>query len=258
MFILTAHHLLQSAIGSPMPVLLGIESELSSDGLNITYHLTHGTVEVGAYGDVQLRPRSKVAFAAQYSHFDVAYAEILGNSSASYRDGNDTSSTMWMRSYDHAKKVTSITRPIYDPYTCFGYITMNNGTNDLQLAPETTGFVNCMTPSPPNQSCKFSSIELLLDHGVVNSRTVNGHAAFAVADVSCTSAVNVRFVMPTGLDYVALQPHGRSVLQVNGQALGSTMYMSSGMTPIVVSDQIEGVTEAGWFSGSAILGIEIM
>ncbi|WP_455710196.1 MrpH family fimbial adhesin [Pseudomonas chlororaphis] len=250
MFMLTAYHLLQSATGSPMPVLLGIESELSSDGRQIIYHLTHGVVEVGAFGDAPMHPGQLVAFAAQRFWQNQEYNYILGNSGASSGSSNtETKSSIYMRSYDRAKEVTTITRPARDPYHCFGYMYFLNGNTD-------TG--TCIRPPPPNQSCKFSTGELLLDHGAVNMRAVNGHATFAVADVSCTSEVSVKFIMPTGLDYVALQPHGRSVLRVNGQELGATIYLSSGMSLIIVSDQIEGVTEAGWFSGSAVLAIEIM
>ncbi|MEX3098840.1 hypothetical protein AB4M09_23805 [Serratia ureilytica] len=118
----------------------------------------------------------------------------------------------------------------------------------------------CFNIPKPDVSCSLNT-NIVLEHGTVSKKDLNGHEASADVMLSCTSATDVYILLSGATDgKIALNPAGTvsSTLEINDILLGNKdekfSVPASGLNLNLKSTLLaSGDIDTGSFSGSAVI-----
>lgn len=105
---------------------------------------------------------------------------------------------------------------------------------------------------PADEWCKITTPELLLDHGTITLKEMEGNTATAQMGLQCTTATAVTFNMISNDKYVYLD-EGKSEITVNDLPLKTKINLPQGDSTLPVKDLLTGVTSEGFHTGSSVL-----
>ncbi|EOW6742854.1 hypothetical protein ACOZ0W_001992 [Cronobacter dublinensis] len=110
----------------------------------------------------------------------------------------------------------------------------------------------CLMVPPADEWCKITTPELLLDHGTITLKEMEGNTATAQMGLQCTTATAVTFNMISNDKYVYLD-EGKSEITVNDLPLKTKINLPQGDSTLPVKDLLTGVTSEGFHTGSSVL-----
>lgn len=132
----------------------------------------------------------------------------------------------------------------------YQYINMNGSWNVMPF--DNT----CVYGEFPPNICWIDKPSIEIDHGILTTREVNGNTAYTEFYVSCSAAMSIYVVSPTGESSVVLsQANGlRSDIMVNNNKLGDGARISASTSPtrVRISSTLSGYNSqgTGTFAGS--------
>lgn len=131
---------------------------------------------------------------------------------------------------------------------CIGY-----GAGNLNEPFENATFpAGCTMAPPPNQWCKLTTPQLILDHGTITLGNAEGNTASDTIGVTCTAPMEVKFNLMTDDSYVYLD-EGKSEITVNDMPLNSKISLEQGDSLLYIKDKLTGITSEGFHTGSSVL-----
>ncbi|MEB8254004.1 hypothetical protein NGI13_00255 [Enterobacter asburiae] len=108
----------------------------------------------------------------------------------------------------------------------------------------------CMAFPPVNQTCKFVTPEVLLDHGSLGA--TDGNKVSEQISLQCTADMDVQFSFPDNGKYIYLGGQ-KAEITINSQALGSKISLPKGSSSVTIEDKLIGDFPEGVYTGSSVL-----
>jgi hypothetical protein len=133
----------------------------------------------------------------------------------------------------------------------FGGIPEGNPTYAAALLP--TG---CMKEPPSNVYCFIVTPEINLNHGKISLKDVSSSLSSALVNINCSQNTNVKLSLNTKLTYVQLNNNAKANIRINDKLPGEKHAIPTGLSVLTISSQLEGITQGGVYSGTAVLIIE--
>lgn len=241
-----------SVWAGPYPIPVPYKSE-PSNGVSRSYFYTVVT-EIGTAGDQILPTGYKVTmFAREYGSNKTVVANDFTGAGYTYTNGVRTLQDLVMEAYNRSSeqfKNGSLTY-LPSPEVCFAWGALPGHMSDLRGPwSSLVNPVGCIVVPPVDNTCRFLTPEILLDHGTLNK--AEGDIKKAQASVQCSIQTDVKFSLATNDNYVYLD-EGTSEITVNNLPLGSKITLPAGDASIEIEDKLSGVVTAGAHSGSNVL-----
>lgn len=138
-------------------------------------------------------------------------------------------------------------------HECVAYI-VDPQDGNYTTAPWSSVFApgGCLMIPPPEEWCKITSPEIVLDHGTVTLKEAEGSVATTSLNVQCSVPISVTFNFITQDKYVYLD-EGKSEITIDDKPLNSKVDLPEGDSQIPVKDLLTGVTKEGFHTGSSVI-----
>lgn len=133
----------------------------------------------------------------------------------------------------------------------FGGIPQGNTSYATAILP--TG---CMKILPPNVYCYIVTPEINLNHGSISIRDVATSTASASVSINCSQKNNLKLSLASKLTYVPLNNDAKANILINNKQPGEKHSLETGLSSLTITSQLEGITQGGTYSGTAVLIIE--
>lgn len=237
------------------PVITTMRTEVLSAGSE-DYYITQELLEMGPSVDQPIGDINKYPLVALgHKHVTSASNAVASWTVADRVTATQTFSEAAVALYDSegsAISVVSHRGDINPPpgQECVGYFffsTNNTNWNNVYLPG------GCMNVPPADEWCKLTTPELLLDHGQVTLKNVEGDVASTQFSAECTTPMSVTFKLITDQPYIFLEPTGKAEIQVDDKELGSEIKLPAGASTLTIKDILTGVSTTGVSSGSSVL-----
>lgn len=240
-----------ATIAGPFPVPLSIKRDINRPNNFIT---TWTIIEIP---EVDIPAPAGFWFGSAKSigtDFPVNQTETCSNTLCSTKViPGDTISSAAMRAYN---KGTSVTQ--YPPgggangfCIAFGGIPQGNASYASAILP--TG---CMKLPPANVHCFIITPEINLNHGSISIKDVTTSKASASFNINCSQANNIKLSLESKLTYVPLNNDAKANIMINNKNPGQQHSLPTGLSSLTITSQLEGITQSGNYSGTAVLIIE--
>lgn len=117
----------------------------------------------------------------------------------------------------------------------------------------------CDVIPPAPAKCDFNVQSITLNHQTINKSSVDGHTVTSNLSTNCSTAANVIVNNVQGNAPIPVLPGMTSTLKIDGRALGTQMYLPSGISAHTISSTLRDTgTAYGAFSTSIVLRITIL
>ncbi|MRS20880.1 hypothetical protein GJV08_17070 [Enterobacteriaceae bacterium RIT692] len=133
----------------------------------------------------------------------------------------------------------------------FGGIPQGNTSYATAILP--TG---CLKTPPVNVYCFIVTPEINLNHGSISIKDVATSKASASVSVNCSQKNNIKLSLESKLTYVPLNNDAKANILINNKQPGEKHSLETGLSSLTITSQLEGITQGGTYSGTAVLIIE--
>ncbi|WP_277967124.1 MrpH family fimbial adhesin [Pantoea trifolii] len=133
----------------------------------------------------------------------------------------------------------------------FGGIPQGNTSYATAMLP--TG---CLKTQPPNVYCFIVTPEINLNHGSISIKDVTTSTASTSASISCSQKNNAKLSLASKLTYVPLNNDAKANILINNKKPNETHSLEAGLSSLTITSQLEGITQGGIYSGTAVLIVE--
>lgn len=133
----------------------------------------------------------------------------------------------------------------------FGGIPPGNTSYDSAILP--TG---CFKIPPTNVYCFIVTPEINLNHGAITLNDVATSIASATVNISCSQNNIIKLSLESKLTYVPLDKDAKANLLINNKKPGQQHSLPTGLSSLTITSQLEGITQGGIYSGTAVLIVE--
>lgn len=179
------------------------------------------------------------------------FATAYLNNGYTVGDGKKDIGTLALEAYTLGQ--SNVTKLYFDQYVpsspnCIGYVSSPGPYQDWNNVYSPV----CPTVPPPDQWCKITNPEIVLDHGTINLQQAEGSSVSANMSINCTQTASVTFNLITDDKYVYLD-EGKSEITVNDKPLKSKIDLPQGNSTVLIKDLLTGVNSAGFHTGSSVL-----
>lgn len=165
----------------------------------------------------------------------------------------ETISATAMRAFKKGPSTTyySVAGGVYGSCVAFGGIPQGNTSYATAILP--TG---CLETLPPNIYCYIVTPEINLNHGSISIRDVATSTASASFSINCSEKNNIKLSLESKLTYVPLNNDAKANILINNKQPGEKHSLETGLSSLTITSQLEGITQGGTYSGTAVLIIE--
>lgn len=166
-----------------------------------------------------------------------------------YADGKRTIGEMAIEAYNASRSEYQNGAITFyaSPYNCVSWGAAPSKVSDWSSLIYPGG---CMTLPPVNQTCKFVTPEVLLDHGSLGA--TDGNKVSEQISLQCTADMDVQFSFPGNEKYIYLGEQ-KAEITINSQALGSKISLPKGSSSVTIEDKLIGDFPEGIYTGSSVL-----
>lgn len=233
------------------PIITSVDVRYRSDGAN--YYITQELVEIGPQTDQVLDSGYWVGLVHKHKYINDYISVAVGESPAVAvrADNIQTIGELAIQSYDAgSKRVRTVIHTGSNGFEeCVAYAGYRGPGASWNSAILPGG---CLLIPPASQWCKITTPEIVLDHGTIMLRDVEGHSASANMGVQCTTATAVQFKLISDDNYIYLD-EGKAEIMVEDAPLNTKIDLPSGTSNLQVKDLLTGVTSEGLHTGSSVL-----
>ena len=233
------------------PIITSIDVRYRADGAN--YDITQTLLEVGPQADQVLDSSYKVALVHKHRSADRYIVSVVTGSRAVTVQA------------DNKKTIGELAKEAYEGGSKSVSTVVHNGANGFEECVAYAGFRGagapwenaivpggCLLIPPASQWCKITTPEIVLDHGTIMLRDVEGHSASADIGVRCTTDTAVRFKLLGDENYIYLD-EGKAEIMIENAPLNTKIDLLRGDSTLQVKDLLTGVTSEGLHTGSSVL-----
>lgn len=242
-----------SAQAGLWPIITSIRNE-SLGNNQYKYYITQKPVQIGPSVDVVMKNK----YIELNHRHNPNTTDVTGTPSVQTytSSSNRTISDIGMELYntkgkDQAYITHNGNRP--SPQECVAYIVSpyddTQGSTDWSMVFVPGG---CLLIPPAEEWCKITTPEIVLEHGTVTLKQVEGNEASSSLNIQCSVPASVTFNLITKDKYVYLD-EGKSEITVDGKPLNSKVDLPEGDSQMPVKDLLTGVTKEGFHTGSSVL-----
>lgn len=165
----------------------------------------------------------------------------------------ETISATAMRAYKKGPSVTSYPSAGGANGVCMAFGGIPQGNTAYTTAMLLTG---CMSTPPANVYCFIVTPEINLNHGSISIKDIAKSVASASVSISCSQKNTVRLSLASKLTYVPLSNDGKANILINNKKPGVKHSLAMGLSSLTITSKLEGITQGGVYSGTAVLIIE--
>lgn len=166
-----------------------------------------------------------------------------------YADGKRTIGDMVMEAYNNSPANIQNGYNTFDrsPYNC---ITWGAAPERVSAWSSLIAPGGCMAFPPTTQSCKFTTPEILLDHGSLGA--TDGDMISEQISLQCSAQTDVKFSLAGTENYIYMG-NQKAEITINNQSLGSKITLPSGDSTVNIKDKLIGNFPEGAYTGSGVL-----
>ncbi|WP_312664033.1 hypothetical protein [Pantoea sp. CTOTU49201] len=165
----------------------------------------------------------------------------------------ETISSAAMRAYKKGPTTTQYSSTSGANGFCIAFGGIPQGNTSLGSALIPTG---CLKAPPPNVYCFIITPEINLNHGSISIKDVTTSKASASFSINCSQANNVKLSLASKLTYIPLNNDAKANIMINNKNPGQQHSLPTGLSSLTITSQLEGITQSGNYSGTAVLIIE--
>lgn len=235
------------------PVVTSISAYYSLDRQD--YYFTQKLIDIGPAADAILPANRGIEFVLKATSDGVNYIAMVQGPEYP-GDGVKTVGEVAIEAYNYESLSSNLVRhngPVYpgEP-VCLGYASIASNNHPWSEAQLPGG---CFNVPPPDEFCKITTPEIVLDHGTISLQEAEGSVATGNLGVQCTSDVSVTFNLVTQDKYIYLD-EGKSEITVDDRPLNTKLDLKKGDSQLPIKDLLTGVTSEGFHTGSSVLVLE--
>lgn len=165
----------------------------------------------------------------------------------------ETISSAAMRAYKKGPTTTKYSTASGANGYCIAFGGIPQGNTSLGSALIPTG---CLKAPPPGVYCQIVTPDINLNHGAISLKDVAKSVASTSIRISCSQNNSVILSLASKLTYVPLNQQGKANILINNKQPGSQHNLPAGLSSLTITSQLEGITQGGIYSGTAVLIIE--
>lgn len=165
----------------------------------------------------------------------------------------ETISSAAMRAYKKGPTTTQYSIASGANGFCIAFGGIPQGNTSLGSALIPTG---CLKAPPPGVYCQIITPDINLNHGAISLKDVAKSVASASIRINCSQNNSVKLSLASKLTYIPLNQQAKANILINNKQPGSQHNLPAGLSSLTITSQLEGITQGGIYSGTAVLIIE--
>lgn len=165
----------------------------------------------------------------------------------------ETISSAAMRAYNKGPTTTQYSTSSGANGYCIAFGGIPQGNTSLGSALIPTG---CLKTPPPGVYCQIVTPDINLNHGSISIKDLATSTASASFSINCSEKNNIKLSLESKLTYVPLNIDAKANILINNKQPGSQHNLPAGLSSLNITSQLEGITQGGTYSGTAVLIIE--
>lgn len=165
----------------------------------------------------------------------------------------ETISSAAMRAFKKGPTTTQYSTSSGANGYCIAFGGIPQGNTSLASALIPTG---CLKAPPPGVYCQIVTQDINLNHGAISLKDIAKSIASASININCSQNNSVKLSLESRLTYVPLNHNAKANILINSKKPGSQHNLPAGLSSLKITSQLEGITQGGSYSGTAVLIIE--